>query len=71
MTLLFPNNALARTVAGDAIALGRAAGANRMLSDEMVRLLKEIDQEEQSPFGQMARLFGGRTYTEPKRGVTK
>ncbi|MGE5644157.1 MAG: helix-turn-helix domain-containing protein [Acidobacteriota bacterium] len=60
---------LARAVAADALTSDVVAGPNRLLVDEMVRLLKQIDQDEQSPLGQMARLFGGRTYTE--KGDTK
>ncbi len=60
---------LARAVAGDAVTSDLISGPNRLLIDEMVRLLKTIDQEEQSPFGQMARLFGARMYTE--KGDTK
>lgn len=59
----------ARAVAGDAITSDMIPPTNRILIDEMVRLLKEIDLEENSPFfGQMARLFGARTYTEPEKG---
>lgn len=62
---------LARAVAADAISSDLISGPNRLLIDEMVRLVKQIDQEEQNPLGQMARLFGARTYTEPRKGSTK
>ncbi|HTX35405.1 MAG TPA: helix-turn-helix transcriptional regulator [Bryobacteraceae bacterium] len=58
---------LSRVVTSAAIASRSDASPDRLVTDEMVRLLKEIDQDERSPFGQMARLFGGKTYTEAKK----
>jgi transcriptional regulator with XRE-family HTH domain len=60
---------LARAVASDAVTSEEVVSPNRLLIEEMVRMLKQIDQDEQSPLGQMARLFGGRTYTG--KGETK
>lgn len=58
---------LARAIAADSVT-SRLAGAQGLLANEIIRLVKQIDQDEQGAFGRFSRSLGSQMYTDVKGG---